>query len=136
MDKNKQPGIVFDAVILAEVDFKRESFLPDDLEIDIKFESTRSLDENKGTIEIITNLSLKNENDTFVEMKLKHIGIFSVIEEDANMSMDSFLEFNAPALVFPYIRKEVSTITCSAGLAPVLLPPMNIIAMINQGEKD
>lgn len=133
MNKNQQPGIAFDAILLAKMNFERKPYLKEDLEIEVNFTAKRSNDGKKGSVEIKTDLQLKKEDETFVKLTLVHVGVFSVTNTP-NMPLEQFLEFNAPALIFPYIRKEISSITCSAGLAPVVLPPMNIIAMIKQSE--
>lgn len=133
MNKNQQPGIAFDAILLAKMNFERKPYLKEDLEIEVNFTAKRSNDGKKGSVEIKTDLQLKKEDETFVNLTLVHVGVFSVTNTP-NMPLEQFLEFNAPALIFPYIRKEISSITCSAGLAPVVLPPMNIIAMIKQSE--
>nr|DAO66496.1 MAG TPA: Preprotein translocase subunit SecB [Caudoviricetes sp.] len=47
------------------------------------------------------------------------------------------LEKNTLAIMFPYIRSYVSTITTQPGISPIVLPPMNIAAMIDdQNEHD
>lgn len=47
----------------------------------------------------------------------------------------SILERNAIAILFPYIRSYISTITTQPGMAPILLPAMNIVAMLNDQKK-
>ena len=48
----------------------------------------------------------------------------------------SILERNAIAILFPYIRSYISTITTQLGMAPILLPAMNIVAMLNDQKKN
>jgi preprotein translocase subunit SecB len=62
------------------------------------------------------------------------VGIFSVIPESSNMDLEYFAQNNAPALMFPYIREIIATTTLKAGLPSVLLPPLNIHAIINHKE--
>ena len=45
------------------------------------------------------------------------------------------LEKNTLAIMFPYIRSYVSTITTQPGISPIVLPPMNIAAMIDDQNK-
>ncbi|MEZ0607675.1 protein-export chaperone SecB [Fibrella sp. WM1] len=40
-----------------------------------------------------------------------------------------FLTENAPAIVFPYIRAYISTLTTQAGIDPIVLPTMNLSGM-------
>lgn len=41
------------------------------------------------------------------------------------------VERNAVAIVFPYLRSYISTITTQPGMAPIVLPPMNILSMLS-----
>lgn len=138
MDKEKQPGINFDSIILAEEKFWRNPVLPQELDIKIDFKAKKSIDKDnqKGIIELDTFLSLQDsEKVDKVRLELKYVGIFSIIESEKNMDLEHFLEHNAPALLLPYIREQITSITAKAGILPVILPPLNILAMIKENEK-
>ena len=136
MDKKKQPGISFNAIILVEEKFWRKPFLPEKLNIDVEFKSKRTIDKSnneKGIIEIETFLTLvDSDKEAFVRLETKFVGQFSVIESEQNMEIEHFLKHNAPALIFPYIREHISSVTSRAGISPVILPPMNIVAILNR----
>lgn len=44
----------------------------------------------------------------------------------------TLIERNTIAIMFPYLRSYVSTLTTQPGMAPIVLPPMNVVAMLNQ----
>ena len=133
MDETKQPGIEFKGVILSKISFKRDAILPDGLQLEINFNSVRNIDGERGTIKLNTNLKLLKNEKVYVNLETEHIGLFA-LEEITNMDMDGFLKCHAAALVFPYIRESISDITCKAGMNPVILPPMNIIALLKDKE--
>lgn len=57
-----------------------------------------------------------------------NINIDSVFEYDAD-SIQELLPFicnNAPAILFPYIRAYISNITALGGIAPIILPTLNL----------
>lgn len=136
MDKEKQPGISFDSIILAKEKFWRNPSLPKELNINLDFNVKRSIDDKKGIIELDTFLSLQDsEKVQHVKLELKYIGLFSIIESEKNMELKHFLEHNAPALLIPYIREQISSITSKAGILPIIIPPLNIIAMLKDKEK-
>ncbi len=136
MDKEKQPGISFDSIILAKEKFWRNPSLPKELNINIDFNVKRSTENEKGIIELDTLLSLQDsEKVEHVKLELKYIGLFSIIESEKNMELEHFLEHNAPAFLVPYIREQISSITSKAGILPVILPPLNILAIIQDKEK-
>ena len=47
-----------------------------------------------------------------------------------------FLYLNAPALLYPYLRAYVSTLTTLSGLGTYTLPTMNLIGLKNDIEKN
>ena len=42
---------------------------------------------------------------------------------------------NTIAILFPYVRSYISIITTQPGMTPIVLPAMNIVAMINDQKK-
>ena len=45
------------------------------------------------------------------------------------------IERNTLAIMFPYFRSYVSTLTTQPGMTPIVLPAMNIMTMLAQKEK-
>ena len=41
---------------------------------------------------------------------------------------------HSPALMFPYIREHISAVTQKAGVKPVLLAPVNVLAMLKDAK--
>lgn len=135
MDASKQPGIKFSGVILVKDEFERVPVVGAELETNVGF--AISANESDGTyyVEIETTVKLSEEEVEKVTLVCKHVGMFSVDEDTPNMPIEDFMKYNAPAIIFPYIREHISSITSKAGIPTVILPPMNIVAMIDQGEK-
>lgn len=135
MDKSKQPRINFDAIILAEENFKREKRLPKDTETKLNFSSGNNINGNKASVEIAFNLELIKDNKKYMELYAKFVGLFSA-KEEKNMDLEEFVNLHALALMFPYIREHITNITSKAGIKPILLPPINLAAMLkNQNEE-
>ena len=135
MDTNKQPGINFGGIILVKEEFERDTSIGSELETNVGFGI--SANESDGTyfVELETTIKLMEDGVNKVSLIFKHVGMFSVDGDSANLPMDDFLKYNAPAIMFPFVREHVSSITTKAGIPTVLLPPMNIVAMINQSPK-
>lgn len=132
MDKTKQPGIRFDGIILVEEKFWRDYVIPEDTKLDLKIESGSSKLDNSYNIELKSILRLIKEDKEALILESKFIGFFSVIEGDENMDIDEYIKNNAPALMFPYIREHISAITIKAGMKPILVPPLNMKALLNK----
>lgn len=132
MDKSKQPGINVDAVILKEINFNRNTNMNDTgLNISLDSGSNISDDRKKLIYELACKLTDKSES---FHLNCTMVGVFSIDESKGNMDFQQFSENHAPAILFPYLRETITSITTKAGLAPVILPPLNILALINKNE--
>ncbi|MBQ5941769.1 protein-export chaperone SecB [Massilia sp. AB1] len=49
---------------------------------------------------------------------------------------DTFMQVNAPAIAYPYLRSFVSIICVNAGQDPTILPPVNFQALFNKRKSD
>ena len=54
----------------------------------------------------------------------------AVFETEQEIKM--LIERNTIAIMFPYFRSYVSTLTTQPGMTPIVLPAMNIVAMLAQ----
>ena len=54
------------------------------------------------------------------------------LDRDLN---ERILKANTVAIMFPYIRSQISLLTTQPGLHPVMLPPMNINALLDSTEE-
>jgi len=78
-----------------------------------------------NTFVVDFNLELQN-NDT-LKGQVSMTAVFeteNIITEDFKNS--TFVQINAPAIAFPYLRSFVSTMTINAGFAPIVLPTVNL----------
>ena len=132
MDKFKQPGIKFENVILSSEKFWRKPEIPENLNINLEFKLNKSINPNtkKGIVELECILQLEDSSkNIYVLINPIFIGIFSE-SETKNMDLDTFINKHAPALLIPYIREHITNISSKAGITPIILPPINIIAFI------
>ena len=48
---------------------------------------------------------------------------------------DTMATKNTVAILFPYIRSQISLMTTQPGMHPIIIPPMNIVSLINTQKK-
>ena len=83
----------------------------------------------KNLFEVILKVTISDEEEiVFVDVTGR--AIFSTEQKKNDM-----LEKNTLAIMFPYIRSYVSIITTQPGMNPIVLPAMNIIALVNDQKK-
>jgi preprotein translocase subunit SecB len=49
--------------------------------------------------------------------------------------LKKFSEINAPAHLFPFLREVVANTSLKAGVSPLLLPPINLAAILSEKKK-
>lgn len=74
---------------------------------------------------------IKDESSENVRMEVSVTGEFSCECEDAERR-DALLQKNTMAILFPYLRTQVSVITMQPGMDPIVIPPMNIEALFDK----
>lgn len=136
MDKNKQPGISFNSIMLVKEGFWRDYDVPEETIPDFNIGFGWSVQENNYIVELSTSLRLLHQEQEKLKLDSTFIGVFSVIDNNENMNIEEYIKSNSAALMFPYIREHISTITQKAGIRPVLLPPINVVALIKKSENN
>lgn len=100
---------------------------------------------NENELEISFSVSI-GTNMTDQDMKKVTVKVIGEKKEEYNFEVeasgffyyegsaeDSIIQQNAVAIVMPYVRSEVSLLTAQPGVDSVVLPPFNIVEMMNNG---
>lgn len=116
--------LVLEKIEITESTFRKKDVLLEGLELNVHVEhNVENIGEDGYEITLNTIVSDENEN---IYVSVKGKAVFRT--QQNNMDI---LEKNTIAIMFPYIRSYISIITTQPGMAPIVLPAMNIIAMIN-----
>lgn len=81
------------------------------------------LNEKEGEFILVLKVSLKDSSES-VNIKTKFQGLFTF--ENLDQNLESFIYTNAPAILFPYIRAYISTLTSISGTATITIPTLNL----------
>lgn len=120
--------LVLDKIEIVESTFRKKDVSLEGLELGVQVEhSLTKIDEEKYEVVLVTTVSDDEEN---VYVSVKGRAIFITSQENKDI-----LEKNTIAIMFPYVRSYISIITTQPGMAPIVLPAMNIVAMINDQKK-
>lgn len=129
MDQKKQPGIRFKNVFLKKMSFSREPNVPENGSLNFNFECQKTLSEDGKSLVFDLGCNISEKTGAFT-IACSFIGLFEADEIASNMPLAQFAEENAPALMFPYLREFISSTTLKAGMNPIVLPPINIRALL------
>jgi preprotein translocase subunit SecB len=134
-DEKKQPGITFLAVFVTKVNFdcfpnREPGTLITKLNVINNFVKDTPRLESNLSVEISTSGDFEK---TSVKLEVNILGIFEE-QKDSAISLKSFSEIQAPALLFPYLREAITSITARSPMGPLILPPTNVLALIKEGQ--
>ena len=96
----------------------------------IKFDPQGVIYQSESRFQLTLNINIENENKTaIIEVSAVADFIYENIEPD---KFDAYLFLNGPALLFPYIRAYISTLTTLSGIKSVTLPTLNLVSLRKQ----
>ena len=123
-------SLKFNGYIVNQVNFIRNEQTKNnseswELSFEIKNDTKINEEKNKMSISLLLDIFKDVENAPFY-MNAKITGFFEMAgEEDITR-----YEANAIAIMYPYLRAIISTYTASANINPLILPAINVNAML------
>ena len=94
----------------------------DDVEFGIE---PNGIFEEDNKMFILTLNVLVKDKKSCLEVKMTVTGKFEYETNDIQ-ELVPYLGFNAPAIMFPYIRAYITNITALGGMSPIILPTLNM----------
>ena len=93
------------------------------------FRYVTKINEEKNKMEISLSTDIfKDIEDAPFNMSVEIVGFFEL----EGIGDISHYEANAIAIMYPYLRAIISTYTSSANVMPIILPAININAVLNK----
>ncbi len=92
------------------------------------------IDKNLNCFELEMQVLISDSENNF-EAEIIIVGIFSFKENINKEVLDSYFYLNAPAILFPFIRTYIHTLTSLSGIGTITLPIMNLSSVIDLKEK-
>lgn len=115
--------LVLKNIIITEGHFKRNEDSLENLELKVGVShDVERLSEQEYKITLELNVADPEEK---LSVFVKGMAIFETKQENQML-----IERNTLAIMFPYFRSYVSTLTTQPGMTPIVLPAMNIMAML------
>lgn len=82
----------------------------------------------------LTIVSKQNQEDVIATGSFVITGLFSTTNELEKDIEEKLLKFQAPAILFPYLRAAISFTITSAGFSTIILPLVNVNAAAQSTE--
>jgi preprotein translocase subunit SecB len=93
--------------------------------INLDFAPKGFINKNDSTFQLHLGVRIEDENKSFL-IEINAIANFVFENKEGLDNLSKFFYVNAPALLFPYIRAYISTLTNLSGFEPINLPTLNM----------
>lgn len=120
VESNMQSVLRLDAIYFKETKFEQYSYGKYDGDVKVSFSLKEKCNSDK--LEMGIHFTIWGENAFTLEGEL--VGIFSM-DDKSDISIEK-LKINAIAIMFPYLRSQVTLWTSQPMMSPIVLPPINI----------
>ena len=83
---------------------------------------------NPEHLSVIVELTYKAGVGDKIEINsnIKMVGLFTV-PNNSPLPIEVFTNVNAPAIIFPFLREHLASISMKAGIQPIMLQPVNFV---------
>lgn len=82
----------------------------------------------------VTRIRVTGEKEAEYDFTVEASGYFAM--EANSVGLDVLSKQNATAIIFPYVRSQVALLTAQPEMQPILIPPLNIAAMVALAEQE
>ena len=128
MKDSARSALKMDHIVFDRISFVRKGF-QDSASKDISFKARAKIEQDAENQYSVT-LFVSAEKDLEYVAEVQITGYCTI--DDNHPQKETLLNENAVAILFPYIRAELSLITAQPETDPIVLPTMNISAMFKR----
>ena len=132
MEVKKQTNLRFLGVDILHFDMRTVQAYDKDDPPQIKINNNpfyRFADDDKQILFIVNEIDIALEE--FFSIRLVAMGNFELGDDLSKEHLSNYIQVNAPAIMFPYIRSFISLVTLNSGR---MIPTITLPPMIFQGE--
>lgn len=131
--ENIKSILEFKQYIVNEITFKNNlnfKSASDNISVDLDITPKIKINGNEMIISLVTSIFKESEKNNYpFEMLIDISGYFYTKDDNPQR-----FQANAIAILYPYVRAIVSTYTASANIPPLILPAINVNAMLESNK--
>ena len=96
-------------------------------ELSVGFKSGGKIDFEKGKFNLELGIFISDSTEA-LKIEIDSKGYFNFKNADKE-TLSNFLFVNAPAILFPYLRAYISSLSTLSGIHPIILPTLNLTSL-------
>ncbi len=118
-------------IYFESMSFRRDVIQPDNLKTKVN-RNIMSLGDDEYKVAL--SIEIKSLNNSF-ELQVTIVGIFEIKSDSISEELkNSVISKNTVAILFPYLRTQITLLTAQPDLKPIVLPAININALLDNME--
>jgi len=117
---------VVESVFNHKLDGETASHIKTDFEVEGR-------NDDADSIFLLTVKTHITDDNGVLDAKVAMVGQFKYDKTVSETQRNNFFTINGPAILFPYIRAYISTLTALGGTAPIVLPTFNFAKVAQAG---
>lgn len=98
-------------------------------EVDIKISN---INDKRFAVILKVNYRVKYQESTIVTIAVDYAGNFLIDGEATAQQVDTFANINAPAIIFPFVRETIASLTAKGMLGAILVQPVNFVKLYQE----
>ena len=119
--------------ILRSVIDRKSDETPKSLQIGFEPKGTHFKEDSR--FELLLMVRIEDEGKSLL-IEVDASATYLLEGEVSDKMLKTFFYLNAPAILFPYIRAYIATLTTLSGMAPINLPTLNLTQLASQLERN
>ena len=101
----------------------------------ISFDTNGIVNKAESTYQLNLTTFIKDKEDT-INIEVYVVSFFVFDNQIEKNQLEKLFYMNAPAIIFPYLRSYITTLTVLSGIDPVILPTLNLSALGKELEEN
>lgn len=102
---------------------------------DMSFNISIKTNEQEGRFYLELGVNIQDKDKTDFEVDCVLLGIFNVDLDVPPEIKETLLKKNTTAILFPYMRSQVTLLTSQPNMEPIIIPTINVNKLIDSIEK-
>lgn len=130
LSNNVESIVKLNNLYFDKIDFWYSGMPIPDKELALAFNASYEFNDNHDSCVVTLNCCISDKSEEHMRLELSINGSFTC-DEDSFERRDALLKKNTLAILFPYLRSQISIVTAQPNFAPIVLPPININAVLD-----
>lgn len=133
-----QSGFELQHIVLTDSSFHRIENVSFDSNVENNLNINTSVNIVGDTVSVLLQVCIDQQfkGQSQVTIDVAMIGVFRVIgQTPLATNLENFGRVNGAAIIFPYIREHISSLSIKAGIPPIVLPIVNFQSSVSENQK-